>query len=273
MMQITYQGCPLCGCEKHEFHANGDLTKHETYDSRLPPAIEWRSCTGCGHIFTAGYWTDEALNIILGKTIDAQTVGFGLEANRAISARIVEKVTGHRCVPGGSSWLDVGFGNGLLLFTAQEFGYRCLGLDLRADSVRDLTKLGIEAKQDTILGLSRDSFWLNDRFSVISMADIIEHEPYPGQALAAARQMIADNGVLFISCPNADTLLWRAMGAANPYYYEIEHYHCFTRSRLIALLEQHGFETVHYGINERYLAGMELLCRPKIRPIDQERPK
>ena len=48
------------------------------------------------------------------------------------------------------------------------------------------------------------------------------------------------------------------MGEANPYWIEIEHYHNFSRQRLTALLDQYGFDVVHYDIPFRYKAQMEL---------------
>jgi len=59
-----------------------------------------------------------------------------------VSARMVERVA--RYVQGGS-WLDVGVGNGSLLFTAEEWGHVPAGLDLRKDSVHALKQLGYEA--------------------------------------------------------------------------------------------------------------------------------
>jgi hypothetical protein len=95
------------------------------------------------------------------------------------------------------------------------------------------------------------------------MADVLEHVPFPKEYLAAAAELLTENGILFASMPNADSVLWAAlsMNGANPYWGEIEHFHNFGRQRLFALLEECGFTIVHFGLSERYRACMEVIAR------------
>ncbi|MEJ0092922.1 MAG: hypothetical protein WDN46_05705 [Methylocella sp.] len=62
-----------------------------------------------------------------------------MERQRPISACMVERVARHAS---GGSWLDVDFGNGSLLFAAEEWGFVPVGLDLRGDNVETLKTLG-----------------------------------------------------------------------------------------------------------------------------------
>jgi len=103
------------------------------------------------------------------------------------------------------------------------------------------------------------------RYSVISMADVLEHMPYPKAGLKAAHRLLRPGGVLFVSMPNMDSMVWRALDASgsNPYWGEIEHYHNFTRQRLYALLDEHGFSPVHYDISERYRCCMEVIAEKR----------
>lgn len=155
-------------------------------------------------------------------------------------------------------WLDVGFVNGSLLFTAQEYGFKPVGVDLRADNVKKMASLGIPAHCGQLSSLS-----LGFQCSVISMADVLEHMPYPKEGLRAAHNLLADGGILFISLPNTETIVWHVLtqNNANPYWGEIEHYHNFSRSRLYALLRETGFEPVRYGISERYTVCMEVVAK------------
>lgn len=216
--------------------------------------MHWNSCEGCGHVFTDGYFTEEACQLIFGKTHDHQKVGGDLEKNRIVSARMIEKV-----LPYASEghWLDVGFGNGSLLFTAQEFGFSPIGIDLRADTVRVMNELGITAYQRGVTDLA-----LDEPCAVISMADVLEHIPFPKLALEAANRLLRPGGVLLISMPNSENVLWTAMTAqdVNPYWGEIEHYHNFSRTRLYSLLQEFGFAPRRYGISERYRVCMEVVA-------------
>ena len=106
--------------------------------------MAWKRCTKCEHVFTDGYFTLKSLDVIFSKTPDSQTVGCDIESERDISAEIVQRIDTLRDGAQGR-WLDVGFGNGSLLFTADEWGYEVIGVDLRQTSVDAINALGIEA--------------------------------------------------------------------------------------------------------------------------------
>jgi 2-polyprenyl-3-methyl-5-hydroxy-6-metoxy-1,4-benzoquinol methylase len=122
-----------------------------------------------------------------------------------------------------------------------------------------MKRLGFEAH-----AVALEAFDINDaeRFDVVSMADALEHMPFPKQTLLSVRRLLVDGGHLFLSMPNADCFGWRAYDAlrANPYWGEIEHLHNFGRKRLCALLRECGFEPKSYAVNERYFVGMEVVA-------------
>ncbi len=98
---------------------------------------------------------------------------------------------------------------------------------------------------------------------MISLADVLEHMPFPKQGLAAAHRLLQSDGVLFVSMPNYGCMAWHLLdaGNANPYWGELEHFHNFSRARLSALLIEQGFEPVQYAVSERYRVCMELIAR------------
>lgn len=253
--RILFGKCPLCDCKALTDFTSSDCSNHPLYQKELSSFIKWKQCTSCTHIFTEGYYTDKICKLIYSKTNENQQVGFDIERQRIVSSRIIEKVLPY--VAEGN-WLDVGFGNGALLFTAYEYGFTPIGLDIRADNVEIMSSLGIEAYCEDIAKVS-----LSSKCSVISMADVLEHIPYPKNALQAAHGLLADEGFLFISMPNIDSIVWQVLDQnnANPYWGEIEHYHNFGRSRLYSLLREFNFEPVRYGISERYRAYMEVIAR------------
>lgn len=136
-------------------------------------------------------------------------------------------------------------------------GYTPAGLDLRKENVTSLTQLGYEAYCMPIEELDYP-----DRFNVVSMADVLEHMPFPKAGLAAAHRLMRQDGVLFLSMPNTENMVWRLLHAnkVNPYWGEIEHYHNFSRKRLYALLHDHGFAPVEYHVGERYRVCMEVIA-------------
>jgi SAM-dependent methyltransferase len=255
--RILFRKCPLCDCPNLADSAVGDCSRHPCYHSSLSNVVRWKRCTDCAHIFTEGYYTDDACKLVFSKTLEQQQVGFAFEQQRITSSHMVEKLLPYAA---SGIWLDVGFGNGSLLFTAQEYGFTPVGLDLRIDNVRAMCSLGIESYCKDITELS-----LSSKCSVISMADVLEHLPYPQKALEAAHRLLSDAGVLFVSMPNMESTVWKVLDLqnANPYWGEIEHYHNFSRSRLYGLLREFGFEPVRYGISERYRVCMEVIAKKK----------
>ena len=255
--RILFKGCPLCNSENLKMIGAANCTQHPLYHPLLPDHINWRRCQVCAHVFTDGYFSDEATSIIFQNTNTNQSPGKDFEHHRKLSAPIIEKVSEH--IQGGR-WLDVGFGNGSLLFTAQEWGFQSVGLDLRSSSVDAMKALGFEAHC-----IELENFKPDKTFSVISMADVLEHVPFPKRFLAHALSLLADDGILFLSMPAFDSPAWRLLDKArkNPYWAELEHYHNFSRTRLYELLDEVGFVPIRYSISDRYRLGMEVIAKPR----------
>jgi protein O-GlcNAc transferase len=255
--RVPFQACPLCGGEDALEIRVADCRSHPMYHPGLPGQMHWVKCDGCAHVFTDGYFDAAGLELLFGKVHEGQTPGFDVARARGVAARIVSEVSRFRGGDGGH-WLDVGFGDGSLMTTADEFGYDVVGLDLRHDSVAKMRELGFDAH-----AVDLAEFTPAQTFDVISMADVLEHMPFPKLALERARKLLAPGGALFVSMPNLDAFAWRDLDTrgANPYWAEIEHLHNFGRKRLYALLEEMGFTPRRYGISERYIACMEVLAR------------
>ena len=255
--RIPYAACPLCGDQRTAAIVTADCSRFPFYQPSLSPVMTWLQCAGCDHVYTDGFHSREALDVLFSGTHAAQTVGFDLENQRYVWARVIEKLlpfadAGH--------WLDVGFGNGALLFTAHEFGFTPVGIDLRKNTVAALQASGIEAHATDLADLKQPA-----RFDVISMCDVLEHMPYPAAGLQHVHALLKDDGVLFLSIPNSDSALWKSLNAqnANPYWAELEHYHNFSRQRLYRLLAESGFEAVRYGVSERYRVCMDVIARKR----------
>ncbi len=216
--------------------------------------MQWMDCGVCHHQFVDGYFSDDALKLIFSKTNENQKVGYQLEKQRIISARIIEKVIPYKA---SGIWLDLGFGNGSLLFTAQEYGFDAIGVDLREDNVDVMKKLGFEAYCDLVQDLD-----FSKNLSVVSMMDVLEHIPYPKTVLDSLFSKMEKDGCLIISMPNTENIIWKqlTLQKSNPYLGEIEHYHNFSRTRLFSLLEECGFKPMKYGISERYRVCMEIVA-------------
>lgn len=253
--RILYLECPLCTSQNLKEHRIGDCSRHHSYQPALSKVVRWLTCIECEHVFTEGYYREEALDLIFGTTQDIQIVGNQIESQRHVSARMIEK-----CLPyvSAGSWLDVGYGNGSLLFTAQEYGFEVHGLELRESSIAAMSKYGIGVTKADINELDSDR-----KFNVVSMMDVLEHMPFPRLGLMAAHRNLLPGGILYLSMPNSESVAWQELDRnnVNPYWGEIEHYHNFSRTTLYKALEEFGFSAVRYGVSERYRVCMEVIAR------------
>ncbi len=256
-MRVPYDCCPLCEATGAAEVLVADCTGHELYKKPLPPTLRWLQCAKCAHIFVDGYFTPQALKILFAATPTNQLPGQDIEGQRFAWASVLHSVGTLR--PPRGRWLDVGFGSGALLATAAEFGYEVAGIDLREENVRLMREAGFDV---TVAELED---YRAAPFDVLSLADVLEHVPFPKRTLRRARELLDPGGLLFLSMPNADAFVWQATtrNRSNPYWGEIEHYHNFGRRRLSALLEECGFEVARYGVSFRYRMCMELIARKR----------
>jgi len=247
-------------CESKNLHElkRANCKNHPLYHQSLQEKILWLICKECNHIFTEGYFTDWAFKLILESINESQTVGHNAEISTNISSKMIENV-----LPFLSKgiWLDVGFGNGSLLITASKYGFKPIGVDLRLENVKRLRMLGIQAYQSSL-----DQLNLDELCSIISMADVLEHVPYPKVYLKKTFKLLKDDGILLISMPDTESISWKSLELRNinPYWSEIEHYHNFSKSRLYSLLKECGFIPINYHISKRYVASMEIIAKKLI---------
>ena len=99
--------------------------------------------------------------------------------------------------------------------------------DRREANVRALKQLGYEAH---CLPIEEPDH--NARYSVVSTADVLEHMQFRKTGLAAAHRLLRRDGVLFLSMPHMNNMVWRLLHAngVNPYWGKIEHTHNFPAS-------------------------------------------
>jgi len=144
-----------------------------------------------------------------------------------------------RFVPDGGRLLDVGANLGLFVREAAphfeaigiepspavaEFARQEYGVDLRTGSIYD---------EDAATSGS---------FDVVTLFDVIEHLPDPDRALLQCRRLLRPGGYLFVTTPDAGSLLARILGNHWHYIDMDEHVALFTRRNLAATLERTGFE-------------------------------
>lgn len=269
MTDETYQKklehCPLCHHMGFVRFKEGDAQGHKLYQEWMRPVILWVACTKCHHVFNAYPFTEEGFKRLFEKpALDSECPSMRPPRDRLVMGRFMERACMHVDLPvnkGDSDWmqwLDVGFGNGALVATASEYGYKVTGIDTRLNAVEELQAQGYKALCESVTSYKPVD---SRTFHVVTMLDVLEHIPDPVEAIRhVENHLLATRGVLIVSTPNMDCDDWKR-GMADAYWREVEHLHNFTRERLMDLLRAEGFRILKYHPSERYIAGMEIICR------------
>jgi|SRR6516165_3711921 len=77
--RVAYHACPLCQSAEIYPLATVDCTGHAMWHEPLEPSITWVQCGECRHIFTDGYFTPEAFEVLYSTVPDEASVGTNAE--------------------------------------------------------------------------------------------------------------------------------------------------------------------------------------------------
>jgi 2-polyprenyl-3-methyl-5-hydroxy-6-metoxy-1,4-benzoquinol methylase len=141
--------------------------------------------------------------------------------------------------------------SGTLLDVGASFGHFLAAAD------RTFTAYGLELNP-TAVEWSRSTFHVNSfvgsvyeippaapaPFDVITAWDVIEHLDEPRRALTTCRSCLKPGGWLFLSTPDAGSMVSRLMGSRWPYQDPLQHVNLFSRANLTRSLDECGFQVV-----------------------------
>ena len=152
--------------------------------------------------------------------------------------------------------LEVGCGNGHLLYFLKEQGYQSLhGVDISSQQVEIAKSLVNEVIQDDAINYMLNS---TEKFDLIIGLDIIEHirKDKTIDFLNAACKALRDNGRLILQTPNAESP-WSGQCMHGDFTHEV----FFTPSLLKKLLKREGLINVEFRETGPVIHGVFSLVR------------
>ena len=148
-------------------------------------------------------------------------------------------VTAYR--PNPARILDVGCATGIFVGVAQQAGWQATGVDASEWMV---SRARIRCPTAAFrVGTLDEIQFPADSFEVITLWDVLEHVSSPRQTLDRVRNWLTPDGCLFLSVPNADSVMARLMGRRWVLLLR-EHLWYFSPVTLATLLRQAGFDPV-----------------------------
>jgi SAM-dependent methyltransferase len=233
--------CAVCGADELavRFRVAGDagpqglIPTTDSYGTALSDIVR---CATCGHMQLERFPDDAEL---AGAYRDAESADYIAEeaGQRETARRLLELIERHTR-PG--ALLDVGCWTGFLLAEARLRGWAVTGVEpseFAAAYAR--AQLDLDVRSADLMSAELPE----RRFDAIVMGDVIEHLVDPAAALARARELLRDGGVLCIVAPDAGSLVALTLRAR---WWSVipTHVQYFTRASLARLLRRCGFRVI-----------------------------
>lgn len=255
--QRIFHRCPICGGEGTPYYRAMAYFMSDFAYPHLPAKL-WMRCGSCGNLYTWKY-PEELLTQAdhpaliqpdLKKRLTAVCATNGTILS--IWSTVLNKLRGYTT---GRDLLEVGIGEGCLLAVALEMGYKPDAVEIVRESAQEVADiLGIPIWNGDFLDYHPDK-----KYSVMIMGDVIEHVTDPERALRNAYDLLAEDGVLWLSTPNFEGSFTRMLKFNDPMWLEPYHISYFSFRGIQALAEKCGFAVREYQVSNRYNGSMELV--------------
>lgn len=255
------ENCYFCG-------AKGTLKYHDLQDRffDVPGSWSYRQCPKCKlvwidpipeavdvhKLYTKYYTHSSSKNYFSPSKLSTIGVCYGYPDihknfwNKAVATILMFKFWRNECLGRSIFWLrgeergrvlDIGCGNGGLLFNLKQLGWECVGFEMdvkAAETARN--RYGIPVYVGNLDLLQQKE----KPFDVITSKHVIEHLIDPIAELNIYKQLLRPGGKMIIATPNMDSLgskwfnsSWLAMDPPR-------HFHIFNKGTLRRCLENAG---------------------------------
>lgn len=235
--------CPLCRStnikdfKKGTFDPERITSKNfNITDSNYGALWSLSSCENCGFVFSNPYAAEAEITRFY-SLIEDREYGSETEGRAKNFKTILKRL--NKIEKPGHTLLDIGAASGIFLHLAKQEGYDISGIEPSQFLVKEAQRLfGIELFQGTIA-----EFRSQEKFAVITLLDILEHLPEPGDFMKQIDRLIQKDGIIVIVTPDINSFAARVTGR-RWWHYRIAHVNFFNLQSLHYLLADHGYRII-----------------------------
>lgn len=152
--------------------------------------------------------------------------------------------------------LDVGCAAGYCLELMKAKGWKAKGLELDEEMCIELQQSGYDISKSLL-----EDFNSENKFSVITLFDVIEHIPNIDKSFSKLNSLLTRDGVVIIVTPNYKSFQRKLFGKSWFQYKPIEHIQYFDRHSLNSFAERNGLQIIHQKRCGQYADTQFLLNR------------
>lgn len=253
--------CPWCGAQGEDivpYYCAPQVMQLENNQS-FPPAKLWMKCESCGNLFVYNF-PKSSIGLINGHYTqkgrdDKLENKFSLDHYNSIFNQF-------RKMTPGTEYLEIGTGTGEMLAVALEFGYHVKAIEICRE---DCERISSFFKGEVEIQWCDISDYEADRqYDVIVMGDVLEHVIEPVRVLKKIKQMLKENGVLWISTPNYNSAYARMEKFSHCMWHALNHYTYVCFESLSKLLQDMEMQIIHYDMSTRYIGSMEIFVKHQV---------
>ncbi len=161
-------------------------------------------CRDCGTLLSGCQATDIANQYDAAYFCDFEThyKEYRLRQYRQVLPMLAQASPGRRL-------LDVGCGLGYFVEEAQRNGWDAAGIDISDAAIAYATQE--RRVSNLVCGRFEDYPPSPQGFHTITFWDVLEHMPYPREALLRARDLLVDDGILVVKVPSTGSLILKSV--------------------------------------------------------------
>ena len=245
-MILEHVSCRICGADDSKclFETNDALTRSGTVFTIV-------QCNGCGMVYLNPRPKLEDISFYYPQEFNAYQFEIKSIDNTGVKARLLASIVRSSASDRvkavktllknpSASVLDIGCGKGSFLSVLKETtAMKGIGFDFDPASIEyGRTVLNL----DVVDGSSEALEQWDEKFDLITMWHFLEHSYDPLTILRQCRRLLADEGVLVVEVPNADSLENRCFKSKSYLYDVPRHLLNFSPTTLCRLLEAAGFK-------------------------------
>jgi SAM-dependent methyltransferase len=167
-----------------------------------------------------------------------------MQADFPAKIQLVKKIVGSAEI----RLLDVGCGKGYFVKAVSDAKLDAEGIDLSFSGVEHaVQKLGVKATVGRIEQVGHAEW--KDKFDVATLWATVEHLSDPAATLLAIKDCLKPGGILFCDTGLGGGWQERLLPGHNQWYDAPQHLFVFSKSGLIQMLEQSGFDVLYIDSN------------------------
>ena len=229
------------------------------------------ACRHCGLVFLNPRMTADAygrfydgiyrplVSAFHGRLIDARTIQAEQHDYAEERAEFIRPFITNSA---RQTMLDIGGSTGVVAaHFAKEFGLQATLIDPAPLEVEQAQRLGLE----TITGLVEQHDFATRRFDVVIICQTVDHLLDVAGTLTRVRQLLSDNGLLFIDIVDFRAALLRNWSVEAAI--KIDHPYYLTERTMTAYLRSSGFEVLRSDYAADHLH-VSYVCRPAAADVD-----